>query len=395
MSEQAKKRRPSFPFKRMFVRSLKFVVVAAAIAAGVYWFKFSPMPVVEHPVERGLIIAEVMGTGTLEARVQATVSPKIAGRIERLMADQGDTVAAGDLLVELDDQELQQQVAIADANVEAARAALNRLGADKERANAAFTQAKKSDDRVQSLAGRGAASQEDSDKATEALAVAVTGVSRAEAAITEGQKELISAQKTLEYHRTRLSDARVLAPFDGLIVSRDREPGDVVVPGSDIMKLISTDQIWISAWVDETEMAKLHPEQPARILFRSEPNQDFAGKVVRLGKEADRETREFIVDVDALRLPENWAVGQRAEAFIEVARKENVVRIAANRVTQRDGQSGVFRNVADKAVWTPITIGLRNRDHVEVLSGLTVQDVLVSPKKAGAKLTDGRSLVAS
>ncbi|TWT79853.1 Macrolide export protein MacA [Planctomycetes bacterium CA13] len=372
----------------------KLIVLAVVIGGLVYWMKFSPISVVEHPVTRGLIVAEVMGTGTLEARVQATVSPKISGRIEKVLADQGDRVVAGDLLVELDDEELQQQVEIAAANVDAARAAIDRLIADKDRATAAFTQAEKSNERVQSLTTRGAASQEDSDKATEALAVAVTGVSRAEAAIAEGQKELVAAEKTLQYHQTRLSDSRVVAPFDGLIIRRTREPGDVVVPGSEMMKLISMDQIWISAWVDETEMGKLHPEQTARIVFRSEPNLDYEGKVIRLGKEADRETREFIVDVDALRLPQNWAVGQRAEAFIEVERKDNVVQIQADQVINRDGAVGVFVNQDGVAKWTPINIGLRNRDVVEVTDGLVVGDRIVTAATKGMVLTEGRKVAA-
>ena len=172
-----------------------------------------------------------------------------------------------------------------------------------------FEQAQRSHDRTQKLSKQNAISQEDVDKAIEALAVAVAGASRAEAAITEGQKELIAAEKTLEYHRTRLKDSAIVAPFDGLIVKRVREPGDVVVPGSAVLTLISTDELWISAWVDETEMERLKQDQKARVVFRSESDKSFPATVVRLGKEADRETREFIVDVRVLELPKNWAVG--------------------------------------------------------------------------------------
>ena len=154
-----------------------------------------------------------------------------------------DPGSAGDLLVQLDDAELQQQVEITQANVEASQAGVLRLTADKDRATAAFTQAEKSNDRILTLARQKASSQDDVDKATEALAVAVTGVTRAEAAITEGQKQLVAAEKTLEYHRARLADCRIAAPFDGVIVNRNREPGDVVVPGSLILRLISTDQV--------------------------------------------------------------------------------------------------------------------------------------------------------
>ena len=370
--------------------ALKPVVLLSVIGGVIYWVKFAPVSVSTHSIQRGSIVAEVMGTGTLEARVKATVSPKISGRIGEVLVDQGDRVSAGDLLVRLDDEELQQQVAIAQANVEAARAAIERLKTDKTRANAVFEQAQKSHDRVQALIGQNAVSQDDVDKAIEALAIAVVGISRAEAAITEGQKELISAEKTLEYHRARLQDTEIRAPFDGLIVKRHREPGDVVVPGSSMLTLIATEELWISAWVDETEMSRVQQDEVARVLFRSEPDRSYPGTVVRLGREADRETREFIVDVRVLELPMNWAVGQRAEAMIEVAEKANVVVLPAKLLVNRGGEPGVFLDHAGVATWRPVTVGLRSRAALEVLAGLQAGDVVITPTDLRTSLSHGQ-----
>jgi len=98
--------------KRWSWRTAKLLAAAAVVGGIVYWLKFSPVPVRGHRIEVGEIVAEVMGTGTLEARVKSTVSPKISGRIEKLLADQGDGVTAGQLLFTLDDAELKQQVEI-------------------------------------------------------------------------------------------------------------------------------------------------------------------------------------------------------------------------------------------------------------------------------------------
>ena len=369
---------------------LKFAVVAAVIAGGVYWLRFAPIAVSSHQVAEGELVAEVMGTGTLEARVSATISPKIPGRIEKLMADQGDSVKEGDLLVQLDDAELQQQVEIAEANVNAASAAITRLSSDKKRAEAVYAQAEKNYSRLQQLSRQNAASREEADKATEGLAVAEAGIATAEAAIAEGQKQLVAAEKTLLYHRARLQDTKIAAPFDGLVVRRNREPGDVAVPGSSILTLISTDEVWVSAWVDETEMARLETGQPARIVFRSQPDESFPGSVARLGREADRETREFIVDVRVLELPTNWAVGQRAEAFIKVEQVEDTVTLPAGLVQRREGVEGVFVLADDHAKWQPIELGLRNRDSVQVTGGLGAGDVVVTPIKPGAVLRDNQ-----
>lgn len=368
----------------------KLVVVAALVAGGIYWFRFAPVAVSKHQVVKSELIAEVMGTGTLEARVSATISPKIPGRIEKLMADQGDSVKEGDLLVQLDDAELQRQVEIAEANVNAASAAIVRLSSDKKRAEAIYAQADKNDSRLQQLSRQNAASREEVDKATEARAVAEAGIVTAEAAIAEGQKQLVAAEKTLQYHRARLQDTRIAAPFDGLVVRRNREPGDVAVPGSSILTLISTDEVWVSAWVDETEMARLKAGQPARIVFRSQPDESFPGSVARLGREADRETREFIVDVRVLELPTNWAVGQRAEAFIKVEQVENTLSLPAKMVQRQEGAEGVFVLSDDHAKWQPIKLGLRNRDSVQVTGGLVAGDIVVTPVKPGAVLRDNQ-----
>ncbi|NOZ41401.1 MAG: efflux RND transporter periplasmic adaptor subunit [Planctomycetes bacterium] len=381
--------------QRWLRRLVKFIVIAALVAGGVYWLKFAPVSVAEYVVQRGPLVAEVMGTGTLEARVQATISPKISNRIEQLLVDQGDRVSAGSLLVRLDDDELQQQVAIAQASLESEAAAIERIKTDKQRAIAVFEQAQASFTRIQSLIKKNAVSQDDLDKATEALAVATIGISHAEAAIAEGQKKVVAAERTLEYHRARLTDTEIVAPFDGMIVKRSRELGDVVVPGSSILTLISLDELWIRAWIDETEMAKLAEGQSARVVFRSEPEKSYPGKVVRLGKEADRETREFIVDVRVLELASNWAVGQRAEVFIEVSNKQDVVQLPADKVLTRDGEKGVFVREARRSLWRPITTGLRSRDAVEITDGLQADDIVLAPTGSHVKLSDGRKVSVS
>ena len=119
------------------------------------------MSVTRHQIERGEIVAEVMGTGTLEARVKTTVSPKISGRVAEVVVDQGDRVQSGQLLVRLDDEELRQQVAIAEASRETAEAAVVRLTTDKERATAVFEQAKTNYNRVESLFAKTVSSREE------------------------------------------------------------------------------------------------------------------------------------------------------------------------------------------------------------------------------------------
>lgn len=368
----------------------RWPVLAIIVGGIVYQMKFAPVNVQGISPTRKTVVSEVMGTGTLEARISTTISPKIAGRIGKVLVDQGDKVEQGQLLVRLDDEELQQQVEIALANVEAANAALGRLLADKKRTIAVLEQSQRHHDRVQSLKVKNVTTQDDVDRAVESLAVATADMTRAEAAITEGQKSLLAAEKTLEYHRARLADTLIKAPFAGLVVERQREAGDIAVPGSAVLTLISTDVLWISAWVDETEISKLSVDQPARIVFRSQPEQSFPGTVVRIGRQADRETRELVVDVQVSELPENWAIGQRAEVYIETHRQDNALTIPLIALHRRDNIEGVFVDENGIARWKALTLGVRGREVVEVQSGLSERDVVLLVPTDVTTPTEGR-----
>lgn len=263
--------------------------------------------------------AEIMGTGTLEARVRSTVSTRIQERLMEVLADQGDTVKAGQLLAKLDDAEVTQQVAIAEASLNAAKKTATRVAADLERSEAVLKQARLDEQRLASLVKSSAVSQTEADKAGEALKVAEADLKRANAAIGEAESQVLVAEKTLLYRKEQLAFTRIVAPYDGLIIRRDREPGEMLVPGGALMEIISLKELWISAWVDESYMAKVAPGQKARIVFRSEPGRDYPGEVSRLGRESDRETREFLINVRVTELPKNWAIGQRAEVYLQPA----------------------------------------------------------------------------
>jgi HlyD family secretion protein len=151
--------------------------------------------------------------------------------------------------------------------------------------------------------------------------------------------------------------------------------------------------LWVSAWVDETEMSRIAVGQPARVAFRSEVAKTFRGEVARLGRETDRETREFTVDIRVLELPANWAVGQRAEVYIETARSDKANIIPASAVTWREGTAGVFVQLDGTAQWRPVKLGLSNHEQVEVLEGVSANEQILLPSEAAATSIEGRRIV--
>lgn len=368
--------------------ALRIVLLLAAAAGVAWWLFLAPAAVSTHTVTIGSVTAEVMGTGTLEARTSAILGPKIGGLITRITVDEGDRVQAGDVLIHLEDGDIRQQVGMAESESAAATATLDRLRADQRRAEAVLAQARVSHERTIALGARKVVSQQDLDKAFEALSIAEAGVSVAAAAIVEGQMRLGVAERALEYQRARLRDTTIAAPFDGLVVRRDREPGDVVVPGAAVLRLAATGEMWVTAWVDETELPRLEEGQPARVVFRSEPHVEWAGTVARVGREADRETREIVVDVRVETLPARWAVGQRAEVYIRTGHRENVIVLPTPFVLVRDGTTGVLVSERGTARWRPVDVGLRGRNAVEVVRGLSPADAVVDPTNPDSRATE-------
>jgi HlyD family secretion protein len=378
-----------------FRKLLPWLVVAVVVVFAVYRLKFSPTPVTAHTVATGEVRGEVMGTGTLEARVKTTISPRIQERLAEVLVDQGDYVKSGQLLARLDDAETKQQVAIADATLAAARATVERVRSDEARAQAVLKQAQQDHQRsIELLAGK-ITSQADFDKTTEALHVAEADLKSTQAAIVEAESQVFTDEKTLLYQKEHLAFTEMRSPYDGLVTRRDRDPGGIVVPGASILQLVATNEIWVSAWVDETAMTGLKEGQPARVVFRSEPAKSCAGEIARIGHEADRETREFVVDVRVKELPENWTIGQRAEVFIETGHKSGVLLLPPQFIRWREGKAGVFVNDRGQARWRGVTLGLRGLQNVEVTQGLSAGDQIVRLVEGQKQpLTDGQRITA-
>ena len=154
----------------------------------------------------------------------------------------------------------------------------------------------------------------------------------------------------------------------------------MVVPGASLLQLISPDEIWVCAWVDETAMTGARDRINPR-ASSSAPNRaaSYPGKVSRLGRETDRETREFLVDVRVKELPKNWTIGQRAEVFIETGRKTDAVLLPPAFRWREGARAGVFVNDGGKAQWREVTLGLRGKDTSRSRRGLRAGEQVVRP----------------
>ncbi len=381
-------------FSRRFRGAVPWFGLLLIAGLVTYRLKFAAVPVVSHRVDAGLVVAEVMGTGTLNTHFKAAASPKVfQGRLAQVLVDQNDYVTNGQLLAVLDDSEQRRQTEMAQATLNAAQATVRRVRDDETRAQAVLRLARLEFDRVAALFTNKIASASDYDTAVEQLHVAESGLAVAQSAIVEAERQEVAADKQVGYQKELLADTLIPAPFSGLVVKRNHDPGDVVTPGASILDLVDTNEVWVSAWVDETAMAPLRTNQSARVVFRSEPNASYPGQVARLGRETDPETREFVVDVRMRGLPANWTIGQRAEVYIETGCATNVLALPAKFLLSRGGRHGALVNERGRARWRDVEVGLRGRDGVEVLSKLAAGEEVVAPALGGSALElEGRRL---
>ena len=367
-------------------RHLKTIIKAATILliAGIafYFWKLAPVKVQTFEVKSSSIQQTVFGTGTLEGKNRLAISPRETGAIRKLYADQGDVVKAGTLLVEMDSDDIVQQLKVAEAELTVAQAALQRIDAEIRSARANLEYANTMFQRSEKLLSSNAESRSTYDKNRQNMRVAKAELEQAEKRRIEAEATLAKHQAQIAYYKTKLSETRLTAPFDALIVRRNREQGAIVNPGVSIMDIVDTSAIWASVWVDETQIALLQTELAVDVVFRAFPNQRFTGKICRLWRETDRETREYKVDIALDKLPPNWTLGQRLEVYIKVSNPKNCVNIPANLVSWKNNQPFVLAVVDGKIIERPIKLGIRSQNKVEIVSGLQAGDkIVMQPQK--------------
>ena len=364
------------------------LVLALIAGFAIYRVRFAPVQVVSHRVLAGPIVGEVGGTGTLKTHFKASASPKLVqGRLVQVLVDQNDFVTNGQLLAVLDDREQRCQVEAAQATLSAALATVHRVQADEARAQANLKLAELKYQRQSELWSAKVSSRQEFDTAAADLQTAQSALGVAQSAIAEVDQQRLAAEKRLGYQKELLADTLIRAPFNGLVVKRNHDRGDVVTPGSCILDLVDTNEIWVSAWMDETALAPLRTNQSARVVFRSEPARSYAGRVVRLGRQTDPETRKFVVDVLLQELPTNWTIGQRAEVYLEASRATKVVLMPVKFLFWRDGQPRVLVNQQGWACWRDVKLGLRGGDAVEITWGLRAGEQVVAPAPEQATRT--------
>jgi HlyD family secretion protein len=361
---------------------------AAAVAAvlGYRFFVYAP-PVAVIQAKEGKVAIEVHGPGVVAARIAVTVSTRLTGHLKEVHADQGDSVTAGQVLAVLDDTDVaakaiaaREGATAARRNIEAAEAALAKARADVELAQGNFQ-------RDQEVFRTRNISQAAMDATAAALKSAQSAEASAAATLEARRAEADAATQEAVYAGVLHAFTRISAPMDGLIVSREAEVGNTLVPGSPIFRLVDTDTLWVAARIDESVMGQVEVGQPARIHLRG--GQERPGEVARISRQSDPATRELEVDVAFRELPERFAMDQEAEVIIEAGEEQGVV-ISATALFQQGRERGVLVVEEGRALFRPVQTGATDGKRVIVRDGLAAGETVVRrPTDPEAKVSLG------
>jgi RND family efflux transporter MFP subunit len=366
----------------MLALGLLGIVAAVALAA---WWRFGrAVPVQVVTITQGGVPVQVVGPGSVQARVPITLAARLTATVTAMHADVGDTVRAGQLLATLDDRDLAARRSVVASqrqtqqrNVEAAEAGLRK-------AQAEATLARSRQQRDVELKQQGFLSAAGLETSTAGLQAAEAAVQAAQAALAARHAELATNVHELQAAETTQSYTRLLAPADGLIVQRLAEPGSTVTPGSPLLKLVDPATVWVAMRVDEAMLARIQPGQPAQIRLRS--GAVHTGRVARIARQSDAATREIDVHVNFDRVPAGFAIDQEAEVTVDTGSMAGLRMPVAALLIDRSGRRGVLVVEAGRTRFVPVRTGVADGDFVLVQQGLAAGDVVAAP---AAGLRDG------
>lgn len=373
-------------------RLRRFAPYALLLAGGLVALGFArsrPVPVSTVAVDRGPVVREAIGTGTLESEVVLEVAFTIPGRLAEVRFHEGDHVRAGDVLAVLDAEQESQRVAVARRNVALASHGVARAAADVRRADATLQAATLDLRRLEQLYASGATSASEVDAMRERHARAEAELAAATAGRQQGTSGLSVARAALELDASLADETVVRSPLDGIVVHRHLEPGAVLASGEVVLTIASTELVWARVWLDETTLPELREGQPALVELRGDEARRLRARVDRIGVETDRETHEVLVDLELLELPERLVFGRRLDGYVELGRKDAVLRVPRGSCDEARGRCAVLRE--GRIVEASARFGMTGTDHVEVLEGLPPSSRVVVPPSDGSPLPLGRT----
>lgn len=353
------------------------IVITAIALQRFVWERSIPAVL---PESRALQLI-VKGAGELVAREQATVSSKTVMAVKTVLVDVGSEVQRGQPLALLESEELAAQVRLAQAAERAAWQGMELAQVAQQRMAVVLRRSEADAQRAILLAtlDPDAISGSDLDASTSNAASTALDTRGTELQVQAARHAHAEAVAQLDLARTRLSDATLKAPFDGLIVKRHCSKGDVSAPGSPCFTLINPGSLRIQVRFDESALARVRPGDKADLLLKSHPHTGLRAQIERFNRAVDSDTREFSVDMKPEQLPPTWALGERATAQVQIPLHQAALAIPLSHVVNTEAGRSVWISRDGRAHSAVLKLGLSDGRQVEVLAGLDATEAVLAP----------------
>lgn len=321
---------------------------------------------------------------TLPASVQplqeTDVHPRASGYVRRWLVDIGDRVKAGQLLVEIDTPEVDQQLAQSQATLGQREAAVIQANANSQLARSMLA-------RSRSLLPGGFASKQELDQREAEAAVGAANVQAAQAAVAAQRADLRRLQQLKSF-------ARVTAPFAGLVTARWVELGSLVTGTSRLFSVAATDPVRVFVKIPQSLSPGVRAGLAAHVSVHEFPGRAFEGRVTRTAGALDMASRTLNTEVQVPNAQGLLLAGMYAQVTLELPQGRSVLLVPAGAILARaSGPQVAVVDAASKIHLLPVSISRDDGAQIEIDAGLTGdEELVVNP---GARVEEGLQVAVS
>ena len=350
-----------------------------------------------------LITRNVEAPGTLAADEQATVSFKVAGRLNKLQIDLGTPVRKGQVIAQLETQDYTSRVNQAEAALQQARA---RLGlsptgendninientAVVRQARALLEESKQNLERTQQLVREGVQPRAELDRVESAYKVADSRYQDAIEEVRNRQALLLQRRAELQSAKQQLSETTIYAPFDGSVRERRANLGEFLAAGAPVAIVVRLHPLRLRIEVPERDAQGIRVGQPVRVTVEGDFEQ-AAGRVARISPAIQEQSRTLVIESEVENLRARLRPGSFAKASIQTSSNNSAITVPPAAVVTFAGIQKVYTVKDGKAIERNIVVGRREADWFEIIEGLkSGEPVILSP----GNLAPGQPVIVS
>lgn len=371
---------------------LVLLLAAALIAGWLAWRHWQGPELPGYRLEMRPLVQRVVASGEVDSQSVAQVGSEITGVIAARHVREGDAVKAGDLLLELRDEEQRARVREAEAalrqlidssrpqaqaTLRDAQSNLEQLGRERERRETLFERRLLASEALEQARRAELAARVIRDRARLAAAAQAEG----------GSEEQVLRQR-LEATRVNLARTRIHAQLDGVVQTRNVEPGDLVQPGRMLLEIARAGSREIILPLDEKNLAPVALGQSAKVVADAYPAKPFTARVSFIAPSVDTARGTIDVHLDLEEAAEPLRQGMTVSVNIETGRREQALVLPNDALRSRDGERAqVLRVREGKVEQVTVRLGLLGTALSEVREGLQAGDlVLVGEAQAGQRV---------